>query len=122
MAVVGTGGTSAVPEPFFPADACTLPTAERPGRLAEFDGLFAALRGLGREAPDRLLLRFEDTPSVEAAARDLTAREASCCTFFDFAVQRRDGDLVVDVRVPAGREPVLDGLVARAEAVRAARG
>ncbi|WP_308283486.1 thioredoxin family protein [Pseudonocardia nigra] len=103
------------------ADACTLPTAERPTRLAEFDGLFAWLRGLRREEPGWLRLRLDDGEGVEENARDLTAREASCCSFFDFDVHRGDGELVVDVRVPASRVIVLDGLTAQAEAAYAAR-
>src|SRR3954453_2310032 len=69
---------------WVPADACTLPTADRPGRLAEFEGLFASLRGLRREEPGWLRLRLDGGEDIEAQARDLTAREAECCTFFDF--------------------------------------
>jgi hypothetical protein len=106
---------------WVPADACALPTAERSTRLAEFDGLFVSLRGLRREEPGWLRLRLDDGEGVEAGARDLTAREASCCSFFDFDVHRVDGEVVVDVRVPASRVVVLDGLTAQAEAAYAAR-
>ena len=55
--------------------ACTLPTAERPLRLAEFDDLFAtALRGQQRLSPTRLRLRLD--PVAEQAARDLAVRES----------------------------------------------
>ncbi|OLT23773.1 hypothetical protein BJF78_31620 [Pseudonocardia sp. CNS-139] len=105
----------------FDVDACTLPTPERPARLAEFDGLFAGLRGLHRAEPGRLRLRLADAPGVEERARDLTAREAACCTFFDFAVRCAAGDVVVDVRVPPAHVAVLDGLAAQAEAARTGR-
>jgi hypothetical protein len=98
------------------ADACTLPTANRPGRLAAFDGLFAALRGLRREEPGWLRLWLDDAEGVAEQARDLTAREAECCSFFDFDVRREAGEVVVDVRVPPNRVAVLDGLAAQAEA------
>jgi thioredoxin len=106
---------------WVPADACTLPTADRPSRLAEFEGLFASLRGLRRKEPGWLRLRLDDGEGIEARARDLTARESECCSFFDFAVRRGDGEVVVDVRVPDSRVVVLDGLTAQAEAAFAAR-
>jgi hypothetical protein len=96
--------------------ACTLPTADRPARFAEFDGLFAALRGLRREQPGWLRLRLDDAEGVAEQARDLTAREADCCSFFDFDVHREAGEVVVDVRVPPNRVAMLDGLAAQAEA------
>jgi hypothetical protein len=103
------------------ADACTLPTADRPTRLAEFDGLFASLQEVRREEPGWLRLRLDDGEGVEDQARDLVARESGCCSFFDFTVQRGDGDVVVDVRVPDSRIAVLDGLTAQAEAAHPAR-
>jgi thioredoxin len=106
---------------WVPADACTLPTADRPTRLAEFDGLFASLRGLRREEPGWLRLRLDDVEGVEEQARDLTARESSCCSFFDFYVHHEVGEVVVDVRVPESRVVVLDGLTAQAEAAYVAR-
>jgi hypothetical protein len=48
-------------------EACTLPTAERPLRLAEFDQLFAtALREQQRLSPT--VLRWVIDPAAEAAA------------------------------------------------------
>ncbi|MGK5742060.1 hypothetical protein [Micromonospora sp. URMC 103] len=99
-------------------DACTLPTAERPLRLAEFDRFFTeAVRGVDRVSARHLRLRLDGTASVEEAARDLTAREASCCSFFTFDLSRSGADsLTLDVRVPPGRVEVLDALAARAAA------
>jgi thioredoxin len=106
---------------WVPAEACTLPTAERPTRMAEFDELFASLRGMQRREPGWLRLRLDDATGVEDRARDLTARESECCAFFEFDVHRESGEVVVDVRVPANRVVVLDGLTAQAEAASAAR-
>lgn len=103
-----------------PVDACTLPTADQPRRLEEFDGLFAtSLISHRREDPLWLRLRLAGSPDVETAARDLTAREAECCSFFDFQVSREDADVVVDVRVALDKAAVLDGLVAQAAAALA---
>lgn len=56
---------------------------------------------------------------VEDTARDLTARETSCCSFFAFAMKRHGPDsLTLDVRVPAAHVAVLDALAERAASVR----
>jgi hypothetical protein len=97
-------------------DACTLPTAERPLRVAEFDTLFAtALRGMERREPG--WLRFDLDRSAEVQARELAARESSCCSFFDFRFEATGGGLALDVRVPEARIDVLDGIERRARAV-----
>lgn len=94
-------------------EACTLPTAQRPLRVAEFDELFAtALRSQRRLSPTEL--RWELAAGTETVVRELAAREADCCSFFTFEVAAADDAVVVDVRVPAGHEEVLDGLTDRA--------
>jgi thioredoxin len=107
-----------VPVPMWaPGDACTLPTAEQPLREAEFDELFAAaLRGMERHEPGWLRLHLD--PGAEASARDLVARESSCCSFFDFQFISEEGRLVLNVRAPRERMPVLDGIAGRAQAAR----
>jgi hypothetical protein len=100
-------------------DACTLPTAEQPKRLAEFDALFqSSLSGLRREEPGWLRLRLHGGDHVTDQVRDLTAREAECCSFFDFTVEHDGAEVVVDVRVPPDKIVVLDGLATQAEAAR----
>ncbi|WBB93762.1 hypothetical protein [Verrucosispora sp. WMMC514] len=101
-------------------DACTLPTADRPLRLAEFDRFFgAAVRTAERVSAQHLRLRLDSAAQVEQTARDLTARESSCCSFFVFDLLRPDPDaLILDVRVPAGHVDVLDALADRVAAVR----
>jgi hypothetical protein len=101
-------------EAWVPA-ACTLPTAERPLRLAEFDDLFAtALRGQQRLSPTRL--RWQLDPAAEQVARDLAGRESECCSFFSFTFATADGALQVDVAVPGAHADVLDALANRATA------
>jgi hypothetical protein len=109
-----------VPE-WAPVDACALPTAEQPLREAEFTELFrTALRGMQRREPGRLRLFL--AAEAEGSARDLVARESSCCSFFDFRLTTTDGALTLDVRVPEARIEVLDGLARRAGAARAGGG
>jgi hypothetical protein len=96
---------------WVPVEACTIPTADQPLRVAEFDDLFAtALRDVERREPGWLRLRLD--PGSEERARDLVARETACCSFFTFDVHH-ESDLVVDVRVPDARVDVLDALQAR---------
>jgi hypothetical protein len=103
-------------------DACTLPTEEQPLREAEFDALFAtALKGVERPAPERLRLILDSATVPVSAVRDLVARESSCCSFFDFRLTAATDGLVLDVRVPAARVAVLNGLARRAEDARPRR-
>jgi hypothetical protein len=96
--------------------ACTLPSAEQPLRIAEFDKLFAdGLRGLERQAPTQLQLTLDAV--TEAIARDLTARETNCCSFFSFTFTAgSDRELRLQVNVPPAHVDVLDALAARAAA------
>ncbi|MCG5464979.1 hypothetical protein AB0K35_21510 [Micromonospora sp. NPDC053740] len=96
-------------------ESCTLPSGQRPLRLAEFDNLFAtALLGQQRLSPTELLWHLD--PSAEATARDLIARESSCCSFFSFTLGVDTGTLCLDVQVPAAHVDVLDALALRAAA------
>ncbi|GLX96735.1 hypothetical protein [Herbidospora sp. NBRC 101105] len=102
--------------------ACTLPTAERPLRLAEFDGLFAeAVQSVTR--PDETRLRLDLVFSPENAARtaDLAARENGCCSFFTFTLTVAGGRLALEVAVPPEQAEVLDALQTRAATTLGAR-
>ncbi|WP_405085163.1 hypothetical protein [Microbispora sp. NBC_01389] len=97
--------------------ACTLPTAERPLRVAEFDALFAeTVRAVRREERARLRLELAFSPEHAARAAELTARENGCCSFFTFTLTIAGGGLTLDVAVPPGHAGVLDALQARAGA------
>ncbi|MEV1330406.1 hypothetical protein AB0J20_12620 [Micromonospora costi] len=104
-------------------DACTLPTVEQPLRLAEFDQFFRdAVRGVDRLSAQHLRLRLDGAQQTESKARELAARESSCCAFFTFDIARSDPDtLMLDVRVPAAHVDVLDALARRATAARTRR-
>jgi hypothetical protein len=97
-------------------DVCTLPTAERPLRLAEFDDLFAtAVRRVEKRGPVAVRLTLVGPDSLEATVRDLTVRETVCCSFFAFTVTaERPGHVVLDIGVPAAQGPVLAALADRA--------
>jgi hypothetical protein len=109
-------------------DACALPTVERPLRLAEFDALFAnAVREVETISPTHARLRLAGPAGLEATVRDLTAREATCCSFFTFTTTvqpaeqgAKDGEaLTLDVEVPPQYADVLASLARSASTVSA---
>ncbi len=111
-------------------EACTLPTPERPMRVAEFDSLFAEhlVRAERVEATRaRLVLGpgsgGAGTPSLtELTDRvsDLTERESACCSFFTFTLTparpRPRTRCSWTSRCPAQHSGVLAALVDRAVA------
>lgn len=93
--------------------ACTLPTVERPLRVAEFDDLFhTAAQRVERVAPTMGRVTLAD--DAEERARDLAARETECCSFFSFTFERTRGELVMEVAVPVEHVSVLDALLTTA--------
>lgn len=96
-------------------DSCTLPTAERPLRLAEFEALFAAAvqRIERRENAVRMQLGGEE--GLGERVRDLAARESECCSFFTFDIEGDDQDLTLDISAPPAQREILDALADRAE-------
>ena len=119
---------------WVPVEACTLPTAEQPLRVAEFDTLFAAslcavehLAGVATRA--RLVLAGD--ANLPGRVQRLADAETACCSFFTFTLTpvaagpaaELDGDgaatlVALDVEVPAARADVLAALVERAEQAR----
>ena len=95
--------------------ACTLPTVERPTRVAEFDSLLGtAVRGVDRIGETRLRLELEPSPEVAGRAAQLAAKETGCCSFFTFTLTADGAGVRLDVAVPDGQTDVLDALAARA--------
>ena len=99
-----------VPGDWVP-DECTLPTAERPLRVAEFDDLLISAVRVDRPQPARLDLTFPR--AMEADARGLADRESQCCTFFTFGFTPDGADVVMHIDVPSTRTNVLDTIEAR---------
>lgn len=96
-------------------DVCTLPTAEQPVRLAEFDDLFAtAVRSVEVLGPTHARMRMTGPAGLEARVRDLTARETECCSFFTFTITPDGDTLLLDIEVPAAYAEVLTALAGRA--------
>jgi hypothetical protein len=95
--------------------ACTLPSADRPLRVADFDALCAAyLVRAERTRPTAARLVMAGGPGVADRVQRLADAESSCCAFFDFAVSDDGDEVVLDVSVPPTYADVLAGLVSRA--------
>ena len=95
--------------------ACTLPSVDRPLRVADFDALFAAhLVRAERTGPTAARLVMAGGPGVADRVQRLADAESSCCSFFDFTVSDAGGEVVLGVSVPQTYADVLAGLVARA--------
>src|SRR5262245_26923042 len=105
-------------------DACTLPTMERPLRVAEFDALFAAsVISVDRRSSTGVWLALAGPPGLRERVQDLADRETGCCSFFTFSLSASDRGahdmaederLLLEVDVPAERADVLDALAERA--------
>jgi hypothetical protein len=114
------------PAGWAPVDACTLPTADQPLRVAEFDDLFAtALRAIERpDAAGRARLVLAGGDDLAERVQRLADAETACCSFFTFTltplatvdIDTADSTvLALDIEVPVARADVLAALVQRAE-------
>ena len=93
--------------------ACTLPTAERPLREAEFAALFASAVGVTRPSPRELRIAFPASEELAATAASLAARETRCCSFFTFTLTVAAGEVTLGVSVGEPHTAVLDALAVR---------
>lgn len=101
-------------EDLLSTEACTLPTTDRPMRLAELDDLFAeSAREVIREG-DGVRIHLVGPEGLRERVRDLARRETECCSFFTFVIDGEDRDLTLAVSVPPERRDILDALAARA--------
>lgn len=99
--------------------SCTLPTEERPLRVAEWDALFSErLASPSRPEPLRLRVDLAGGPGVEERARALVERESGCCSFFTFTTTPGEDMIGLDIAVDAAHEVVLDALAARTAGVQ----
>jgi hypothetical protein len=136
-----TASPGPAPADWVPVETCTLPTAEQPLRVAEFDTLFAAsLRAVEHPAAaaTRARLLLAGDADLPGRVQGLADAETACCSFFTFTLPplavdssadlsgALSGDVdaaavvALDVEVPAARADALAALVERAEQARRA--
>ena len=95
--------------------SCSLPSQDRPLRVAEFDALFAAhLSDVSRISDTTVELTLLGGDAVADATRDLADRETACCSFFSFGVHAEGQTVRVRVDVPPNHTDVLAALAERA--------
>jgi hypothetical protein len=98
-------------------ESCTLPTSERPLRLAEFDTLFrTAVSGQQRTSATVLELSLTPEPEVAAAAAALAVGESRCCSFFRFVITVDPREVQLTIRVPETHVDVLNAVADRVAA------
>ena len=136
-----TASPGPAPADRVPVETCTLPTAEQPLRVAEFDTLFAAsLRAVEHPAAaaTRARLLLAGDADLPGRVQRLADAETACCSFFTFTLTplavdssadlsgALSGDVdaaavvALDVDVSAARADALAALVERAEQARRA--
>jgi hypothetical protein len=119
------------PADWVPVDACTLPTADQPLRVAEFDDLFdTALRAIERsDVATRARVVLVGGDDLADRVQRLADAETACCSFFTFtltplttgeAANSEGTVLALDIEVPFAQADVLAALVRRAERARRA--
>ncbi|MFI5917841.1 hypothetical protein ACIA8M_04760 [Streptomyces anulatus] len=109
-----TTGVSAMTELAWVPPSCTLPTEERPLRIAEWDALFTErLNALSRPTALRLRLDLAGGPGVEERVRELASREGACCSLFTFTITTGAVLVHLDVSVDQAHVGVLKALAAR---------
>lgn len=90
-------------------EVCTLPTVERPLRIAEFIDLFATAVGdVRRVSLTEAVVMMPG--GMLAMARSLAARETDCCSFFEFKVEPVGDRTIMAIRVPERYTDVLSAL------------
>jgi len=95
-------------------DACTLPTVERPLRLAEFDALFTEAVRSVQSDEGRVRMRLIGGDGLRERVRDLADRESACCSFFTFVVDGTETNVILEITVPPERRDILTALADRA--------
>jgi hypothetical protein len=87
--------------------ACSLPADVQRERGEVQELARSAL--LARDRAERaVVITFRAEPTVEAALRDLIRREAECCPFLTYELDRDEGEVMLRVSAPPGAEEMLD--------------
>jgi hypothetical protein len=84
-----------------PSVACTLPGADVPGRMEDWQDVLAHVTGRARTADGGLRLALSPAVPLDELTR-LAAAEQGCCTFFAFAVTLDQRGIALEVRAPTG--------------------
>lgn len=99
-------------------EACTLPTADRPLRVAEFDALFGtSLQSIEQSSDTDARLVLSGDQSIADRVRQLAEAETACCSFFTFTItEPQPGHVDLAIEVPPAHAEVLTTMLDRAHA------
>lgn len=100
--------------PSWVPSACTLPTAEQPLRVAEFDALFTQ-DALVVTRTSTGLLSIDVRPEAAGRVATLAVKETHCCSFFSFELKVSGGEVSLSVSTEPAHAEVLAALAERAE-------
>jgi hypothetical protein len=96
--------------------ACSLSAEDQADRSGEFAAIFDRAL-IGREAtPGGVRLRLRPSPGLRDDLADLVRRERECCPFFDFRMEDRPGELLLEIDAPPEAMPIVDQLFPVGEA------
>jgi hypothetical protein len=95
-------------------DACSLPIADQPGRVAEWDTLFATAVRRVETVPGGVRFELDRSRAKVAAVADLADRESQCCAFFSFGVTIARDAVALTVDADPEHVDVVEALTARA--------
>jgi hypothetical protein len=92
------------------AIACSLSTAEAPGRVEEWGRVVDDFVAETVRTSAGVRFRLKDGPESRAVVRDLARREKACCAFFDFGFVDHAGSVWLEVGGPDEARMILDQL------------
>src|SRR5262245_351704 len=90
--------------------ACTLDAEAQRQRGREFEDLARAALLERRRLEGALRLRYRRSEGVEAAVRDLVARERQCCSFLRFELNVAGDEIHLSISGPPEAAPILDAI------------
>jgi hypothetical protein len=98
-------------------EACSLPRADQPARVAEWDALFTDAVCAVSPIDGGVRFVVDRTVSTPAVVADLADRESQCCSFLGFTVAVGDGTLTLDVTADPDHADVVAALAGRARSL-----
>jgi hypothetical protein len=100
-------------------DACSLPIADQPGRVEEWDSLFATAVRRVETVPGGVRFELDRSRADVAGVANLADRESQCCAFFTFGVTVAAEALSLSVDADREHAEVVEALAARARRLSA---
>ena len=98
--------------------ACTLDEKALRQRLEQIAALGADALIAHEGMAGAHTLRFRCDEATRRQLEQIVDAEASCCSFLEFSIDERDGELILALDAPTEGRPVADGLASAFSATR----